>query len=66
MAIPRHEQLLNFVPSYRAGYVSSGGRDEDLKDDEEVVKKMDAVNVQTEAQAEKAGRDEGFKVRQQR
>lgn len=64
MAQTRREQLLNFVPSYRAGYISAGGKDEDLlRHDDEIVQKMEESNVQNEAQAEIAGREDGFEHR---
>ena len=66
MAMSRHEQLVNFAPSYRAGYVSAGGRDEDLKTDEDIVKKLEAhgEDVNDEADAERAGRDDGYADRE--
>jgi len=63
MAQTRQEQLLNFVPSYRAGYVSAGGRDSDLHSDEAIAKKMEERDVHNESQAEQAGREDGSEQR---
>ena len=58
-------QLLNMVPSYRAGWVSGGAKDEDITD-QDVVKKMEEADVQHEAQAEKLGREQGFEDRKKK
>ena len=59
------EKLMNMVPSYRAGYISGGGRDEDIRDDQAIVTKMEEENVWNEAHAEQCGRDDGFKAREE-
>lgn len=60
-----HDKLMAMVPSYRAGYVSGGGRDVDLRDDEDIVRKMEEAHVWNEALAEKTGREDGFKAREE-
>lgn len=64
MAQTRHDQLMNFMPSYRAGYISGGGRDEQLRDENELMQRMEAANVQNERDAEQAGRQDGYDWRQ--
>jgi len=59
------DKLLNFVPSYRAGYISGGGRDEDIKDDQAIVTKMEEGKVWNEALAERQGREDGFAAREE-
>jgi hypothetical protein len=58
------DKLLAMVPSYRAGYVSAGGRDEDIRDDQAIVTKLEEENVWNEAHAEQCGRADGFKARE--
>lgn len=62
MAQSRREQLKNFVPSYRAGYLSSGSSLLEPKD-EEIIQKMEKADVQNESQAEQQGRKDGFEER---
>lgn len=57
------DQLMNFVPSYRAGYLSSGGPNRD-KSDEEVLLAMELADVQDELRAEERGRKDGFNERE--
>ena len=59
------DKLLSFVPSYRSGYVSAGGRDEDLKDDQAIVTKMEQAKVWNESLAEQTGRQDGFEAREE-
>lgn len=56
------EQLKNFIPSYRAGYLSAGGPN-DTQTDDEVVQKMEEAEVFNESLAEQAGRKNGFEER---
>jgi len=57
------DKLLSFVPSYRAGYTSSGGRDVDITD-QQIVQKMEAAKVWNESLAEQTGRQDGFDARE--
>ena len=58
------DKLLNFVPSYRSGYVSAGGRDVDITD-QQAVQKMEQAKVWNESLAEQTGRQDGFEAREE-
>ena len=66
MAQSRREQLQNFAPSYRAGYLSSGGPNLNLKD-EEIIQKMEKhdAEIHNERDAEECGRKDGHEEREQ-
>ena len=66
MAMSEHEKLTNFIPSYRTGYISSGGPDPDKLKDEDIVERMKANNVWNESLAEQQGRKDGFEDRQEK
>lgn len=58
------DKLMAMVPSYRTGYISAGGRDEDIRDDQAIVTKLEEEKVWNESHAEQCGRADGFKARE--
>lgn len=58
------DKLISFIPSYRAGYISMGGREQDLHDDQTIVQKMEDGGVWNESLAEQCGRQDGHDARE--
>jgi len=53
------DQLKQFVSTYKSAFKQAGGREDEIKDEQTIIQKMEKAGVQNDQQARDAGRKDG-------
>ena len=59
------DKLKQFVNTYKQAFKQAGGRDEDVKDEQTIIQKMESRQVQDENSAKQAGQQDGQQSKSQ-